>query len=486
MIEDVNIIDSGKDSKDGQVKCPKCGATDISQNHNTGQLRCNFCRHEFKESATHSINDSIHDLVGEHIGSGITDIDHDFNGSVTLKCESCGAEIIIETEETTQARCHWCRNTLSINKQIPNGSVPDAILPFSLKNDEAQEIINRFVKKRRFFAHPKFVREFTTENIMGVYFPYMTVDVNAKSSFSGEGEKLVRSYTVKVRDRRERRYDADVYNVSRSFDVHINDLTIESNSDRLNNASGVKTNNIINAIMPFDIKNCVNWNSNYLKGFSSEKRDVDIDHVRNIINTQSRDIARYKANETLKEFNRGVKWTNEDFEVVGQRWNAVYLPVWLYSYQQKKSGNKSLIHYVAVNARTKEVMGSVPIHMPKLLFASLIAQVLGVIAWFFTMMDDEIYNYVFLLSGIVFFLFYYQKYRNTDARHKHEADTEATMENISGEETYVKRRTGLRNKRIQGANNHLVKSKVVNDHLLNTVLDKSGVSDVLGIFKNDK
>ena len=28
--------------KDGQNKCPKCGATDISLNTKTGNLRCNY------------------------------------------------------------------------------------------------------------------------------------------------------------------------------------------------------------------------------------------------------------------------------------------------------------------------------------------------------------------------------------------------------------------------------------------------------------
>lgn len=42
------IIQTDVGAKDGQNKCPKCGATDISLNVNTGKLRCNFCRHEFE------------------------------------------------------------------------------------------------------------------------------------------------------------------------------------------------------------------------------------------------------------------------------------------------------------------------------------------------------------------------------------------------------------------------------------------------------
>ena len=53
-----------------------------------------------------------------------------------FKCSSCGAEVVIDTAESTQARCHWCRSFLSVNQQIPNGSVPDAVLPFSVKKEE--------------------------------------------------------------------------------------------------------------------------------------------------------------------------------------------------------------------------------------------------------------------------------------------------------------------------------------------------------------
>ena len=40
--ENINIIKDTDQVKDGQVKCPKCGSTDISTNTKTGKLRCNF------------------------------------------------------------------------------------------------------------------------------------------------------------------------------------------------------------------------------------------------------------------------------------------------------------------------------------------------------------------------------------------------------------------------------------------------------------
>ena len=37
--------------EEGQVKCPKCGATDISTDTKTGMLRCNFCRFAFEDTS---------------------------------------------------------------------------------------------------------------------------------------------------------------------------------------------------------------------------------------------------------------------------------------------------------------------------------------------------------------------------------------------------------------------------------------------------
>ncbi len=313
------------------------GATDISVNAKTGKLICNFCRHEFEPEKIQGMETDITQLKGEIIGSGTQDIIADTQEVLTFKCSSCGAEVVIDTSESTQARCHWCRNILSANQQIPNGAIPDVVLPFNVTKAEAKDLIKNFVGKRKFFAHPKFTQEFTTENIMGVYFPYMVVDVNSHAHLSGLGEHEVRRYSRGSGDNRKTYYDADLYEVERDFDLTIEGLTVKSSSDKL----------------------------------------TKIDDLRTLVDNQSKDIARFDANETLKEYDRGVNWQIEKLDVKGKQWKTAYLPVWLYSYQQVKSETNKLLHYVAINARTKEIMGSIPIHMPKLLGVSALVEVLG-------------------------------------------------------------------------------------------------------------
>lgn len=464
------IIKTDIDAKDGQNKCPKCGATDISLNSKTGKLRCNFCRHQFEPEKLETMEKDISKLEGEVLGSGATDIIADVKDILTFKCSSCGAEVVIDTSSQASARCHWCRNTLSVNQQIPNGAIPDTVLPFKVSKADAKKEIENFVGKRKFYAHPEFRKEFTTDNIMGVYLPYMIVDANTHISLTGLGEHEVNRYTEKIGDRTITYYDADLYDVERDFDLTIEGLTIESSKDKLDTNSSNRTNNIINSIMPFDTENCVKWDANYIKGYTSEKRDTNVDDLKGIVEAQSKDIARFAANETLEDYDRGVRWDNENLKLKGQQWKAAYLPIWLYSYQEEKK-DKKLLHYVAVNARTKKTMGSVPIHMPKLLLVSFFVELAGLIAMLFTYSDDNNWPWLFLLSGVLYFLIIYGKYRNSGARHNHEKDTKTNMSNLVKSDKLVRREKRLSDSRMEGANNTRVDGSL-NSSTAMSLLDK--------------
>lgn len=380
------VINTQSGGADALVRCAKCGSTDIGFSVAKATLFCNFCRFEWQsESAVdaYNLNTPVAELRGVHIGSGAEPIIPDVSEVVTFKCSACGAEVVIDTSHAMQARCHWCRHTLSVREQVPNGAVPDAILPFSYPKEKAMERIQEFVDARKFFAHRKFKSEFSLDNIMGVYLPYMVVDVNARMQLRGVGEDTVRTYTVGSDDNKRTVYDVDVYQVSRQFDVQVDDLTLESSTEKSSIDTRKNTNNIVNSIMPFDTKNLVRFDPNYLSGFSSQKRDTNVDGLAHLAHVQSSDIGRHLVRPTLRKYDRGVRWEHEDYDIIGERWISAYLPVWLYSYYEKKSSGKELLHYIAVNGRTGETMGSIPVQMSKLVAASAVAQVAGTVTTFF-------------------------------------------------------------------------------------------------------
>ena len=125
-VTDINneptIIKTDNGIENGQNKCPKCGATDISPVASTGHLRCNFCHYEFEPEKFAAMMSDIDALNGKVIGSGAQDIVSDASNIVTFKCSSCGAEVVVDTASSMQARCHWCRHDC-----IPYGGFADTV-----------------------------------------------------------------------------------------------------------------------------------------------------------------------------------------------------------------------------------------------------------------------------------------------------------------------------------------------------------------------
>ncbi|RZA20509.1 MAG: TFIIB-type zinc ribbon-containing protein [Lysobacteraceae bacterium] len=369
----VAIDTSAAELKDGLNRCPKCGATDIRHKPGSDLLVCLYCRNEWQGQRVEEefgFGEGIDELRGTVVASGARDIAADTASLMSFHCNGCGAEVTVNTETAMTARCHWCRHVFGVNEQVANGAVPDAVLPFHIKKDDAVARIRQFVDKRRLFALKEFKEQFTPENVVPVYLPYMIVDGNARADVAGKGEIKTREYTQGSGDKKKTYYDADVYQVARHVDFTVDDLPLESSSERGNLDTGVNTNNIINTILPFDTKNAVKWNASYLVGVSSEKRNQDVEHLRPRLEDQLLSIARCEVESSVKRFDRGVRWEQERLDVHGTRWVAMYLPVWLYSYHQP-GRNGGMLHYIAVNGRTGETMGSVPVQQWKLLTAAI-------------------------------------------------------------------------------------------------------------------
>lgn len=371
----VAIDTAASELKDGLNRCPKCGATDIRHKPGSDLLICQYCRHEWQGMRVEEefgLGTGIDQLKGTVMASGAQDIAADAASLMTFKCTGCGAEVTINTENAMTARCHWCRHVFGVNEQVANGAVPDAVLPFHIKKDDAVARIRQFVDKRRMFALKEFKEQFTPENVVGVYLPYMIVDGNASVDVAGKGEIQTRSYTRGSGEKKETYYDADVYQVERHVDFTVDDLPLESSVERGNLDTRANTNNIINTILPFDTKNAVKWNASYLSGFTSEKRDRNVEQLHPQLEDQLLSIARAQVVASVNRYGRGVRWEQERLDVHGTRWVSMYLPVWLYSYHQP-GPNGGLLHYIAVNGRTGETMGSVPVQQWKLLLAALTA-----------------------------------------------------------------------------------------------------------------
>lgn len=168
------------------LKCPHCGSSDISFDVTIGKLKCQHCKSEIEPELVQDDENPAF-LKGKIVGSGAEKI-IDSNSMITMKCTSCGAAITLNTDEAMSARCPWCRHTLSINDKLPNGAVPDMILPFRVTREYAFAEMAGYMKEHKSLAKKQFVSDFRPENLMGVFLPYMVVDMNVSAEMSGVGE----------------------------------------------------------------------------------------------------------------------------------------------------------------------------------------------------------------------------------------------------------------------------------------------------------
>ena len=203
-------------AKNGLNRCPKCGSSDISQDTDEGKLKCNHCRTLFEGELANEAG-GIRGKLGEDRGTGAEDIIPGEDVVVTMVCPSCGAQVVVNTDEATSAKCHWCRHILSVNEKVSNGAVPDLVLPFKFSKRKAQEIIKKYIATNTTEVNKDFADNYKSENVCGVYFPYMIVDVNAKSEMDGYAEKSVDGLNQEKRGV----WLADAYNVEQIGRAHV-------------------------------------------------------------------------------------------------------------------------------------------------------------------------------------------------------------------------------------------------------------------------
>ena len=135
-------------SKDGLHRCPHCGSSDVSLDTKEGKLKCNYCKTLFEVKSENALG-GVEGMKGETRGEGAEDIIPGEDIVKTFRCPSCGAEVVINTEESTSASCHWCKHIFSVNEKISNGAVPDLVLPFKITKEEAEDRERREYEARR-------------------------------------------------------------------------------------------------------------------------------------------------------------------------------------------------------------------------------------------------------------------------------------------------------------------------------------------------
>ena len=321
-------------------RCPSCRAS-IKFNAKLQKWKCEYCGSEFtlEEMKKHSDNAST-----EKKNKKDAKVEDDNIEYVQYHCESCGAEIIADSE-TSATFCVYCGNTAILQSKLSGKFSPDLVIPFKKTKEEAIEAFKGLSKGRPLM--PKdFNDEKNIEKIRGIYIPFWLFDINN----SGDIEmNATTSESWRVGDTRYTK--TNYYKVVRGGTMDYIKIPVDG-STRFDN-------DIMNTIEPFNYEELVEYNHAYLSGFYAEKYDQDAKDVfaeaadRSINSTK--EIFRNDARQYL------TKTITSDTVIAKER-NRYYalLPVWMVNVKYKDK-----MHIFAMNGQTGEFIGNIPLDVGK-------------------------------------------------------------------------------------------------------------------------
>jgi predicted RNA-binding Zn-ribbon protein involved in translation (DUF1610 family) len=223
-------------------------------------------------------------------------------------CTGCGAELIFDKGDAV-ANCAFCGRALVREAYVKPDNIPELIIPFSITNEEAQEILTDWCKKN---ASKKEAKGLLTrvKNLKGCYLPYELVrgPVDCKVTRIDGGNTYECGGFI----------DEVFVNASRKLD-----------------------NQLLDGMEPYDLEELTEFDFAYVAGHQVKAADITSDQLTMRIDNEVEESYTPVIQKTLEA---------KAVEVNADASNIVRMPVLLPAYYISFKGNMA-----AVNGQTGKV-----------------------------------------------------------------------------------------------------------------------------------
>jgi hypothetical protein len=312
-------------------------------------MRCEFCDSEFSPDEVQEEHDAKAQEATP-LENTPKDSKEDTYSAFVFTCPQCGGELI-SYDDTAATFCSFCGASTILESRLSDQMKPKMVIPFALSKEACEAAYKKKIKSA-LFAPTDFQADSNVENFRGIYMPYWVYGLHADHNFEMTGKTEQRRgdyiYTkhYKLRGNLRAHYDGISHDASSSF------------SDALSSA-----------IAPFDIKDAVPFQSNYLSGFYADTADVD----HEVYLKESREAMEADLTRSLRTTPGFRKYTISDKDVKNAAAadsvssERAMFPVWFLS---TRVGDR--ISYAVVNGQTGKVAADIPVSYMKYLIGSLV------------------------------------------------------------------------------------------------------------------
>ena len=327
--------DGKKELKGKIYKCENCGSI-LVFDPESQKLKCGHCASLFD---LQSIKKAM-----ELTYTSFSEKEYEPWGEAkSYKCRSCGA-VVDFLEYETASKCSFCgASNIAMIDDIP-GLKPNAILPFAVPRNKLEEYYAKWMKSKK--MAPSKLKDLSRKmDTSGVYVPIFTFDTSTSSSYSIK-YGITRSKTVgSGKNRRVVTYTEWYYDTG-FINLDFDDIQIE--------ASQKISQKDLSKLGYFDTENSLEYNSQYISGFNSERYSKSLDDSWDDAKKEAdgtirqRILSRYHY-DTLGYLNVSTNYSNIKYKYV-------LVPVWIIHYKYKKK-----IYPCILNGRTGKGVGKAPV-----------------------------------------------------------------------------------------------------------------------------
>ncbi len=338
-VQDGYVMEDTKDITD--KKCPQCAGT-MSFDPASGNMKCPFC--DYEEVIE---RDETKPTKAEELDFESAEQTANCNWGVQTKtviCKMCGGESVYDALQIA-GECPYCGSNQVMEEKGKDTLAPGGVCTFKIDQRTAASNFKKWLGKR--FFCPKIVKETAQpDKFQGLYLPYWTFDAETETTYSAR-------YGI---DRKVRQSDGEYKTVTdwHATSGHYKQFI----DDELVNASTQHDRSLMQGLEPFNTKDNVTYQPQYIAGFASERYSIGLKEgwekakssiygkLRNSIRNK---IRREKNADRVDNLNTKTMYSNITYKYL-------LLPIWISSFRY---GDKT--YQFMVNGQTGKVAGRTPI-----------------------------------------------------------------------------------------------------------------------------
>ncbi|MEM9326057.1 MAG: hypothetical protein AAGA85_10390 [Bacteroidota bacterium] len=354
----------------GVLNCTNCGA-ELKYKPGTKHLVCDYCGtvNEIPEmDEVIQELDYLEYIQGKANQEEVIQI-------TAITCKSCGATSSIDPNVKSHF-CPYCSTPFVIEDCHAESLIrPKSLLPFRLNPSEAKRVFTKWIQ-RSFWSPGKLKKAVLNfEHFKGVYLPHWTYDSRAFSSYVGQrGDYyyVTEMRTVVENGRQVQRPQQVRRTRWRMVQGRVNNRF----DDVLICSSESVPSQFVKKLEPWDLKNLVPFDDQYLRGFITEKYQIELKEgftlAKKIMDLHIRtSVARDIGGDEQRIAQVQTRHDDVTFK-------HILLPAYISAYRFKDK-----VYRFLINARTGEVTGERPISQLKVAVAISLGLVIVFLLYYF-------------------------------------------------------------------------------------------------------